>query len=73
MATACTNTGASLLLGSPVKPSGKRSAATSPMKEKEINHRKEFVELPCLYYSYSSLILVTMKILTDCPSDHIHI
>ncbi|KAL9951590.1 hypothetical protein ACROYT_G044274 [Oculina patagonica] len=40
MVTACTNTGASLLLGSPVKPRGKRSAATSPIKEKEINHSK---------------------------------
>ncbi|KAJ7383822.1 hypothetical protein OS493_025694 [Desmophyllum pertusum] len=40
MVTACTNTGASLLLGSPVKPSGKKSAATSPMKEKEMNHSK---------------------------------
>lgn len=44
MVTACTNTGASLLLGSPVKPSGKRSAATSPMKVKEMNHSKGFVE-----------------------------
>jgi len=53
MVTACTNTGASLLLGSPVKPSGKRSAATSPMKEKEMHRRDGFVERPHLHYSYS--------------------
>lgn len=43
MVTACTNTGASLLLGTPLKPSGKKSAATSPMKENEMKHRRRFV------------------------------
>ena len=40
MVTVCTNTGASLLLGTPVKPNGKRSAATSPMKEKDMNNSR---------------------------------
>ena len=52
MITACTNTGASLLLGSPVKPSGKKSAATSPMKGKEMTLRKGFVVRPHLHNSY---------------------
>ena len=43
MVTACTNTGASLLLGTPVKHSGKRSAATSPIKEKDLNQSRGFV------------------------------
>ena len=38
--TVCTNTGASLLLGTPAKPNGKRSAATSPMKEKDMNNSR---------------------------------
>ena len=43
MVTACTNTGASLLLGTPLKPSGKKSAATSPMKENELKLGRRFV------------------------------
>ena len=40
MVTACTNTGESLLLGTPIKPNGKKSAATSPIKEQEMSHKE---------------------------------
>lgn len=50
MVTACTNTGASLFLGTPVKPSGKKSAATSPMKDNEMNHSR-FVNILIGYFT----------------------
>ena len=39
MVTACTNTGASLLLATPIKPNAKKSVATSPMNESEVKKR----------------------------------
>lgn len=45
MVTACTNTGESLLLGTPIKPNGKKSAATSPIKEQEMSHKERSEEL----------------------------
>jgi len=62
MVTACTNTGASLLLGTPVKPSGKRSAATSPMKQNEMNHSRRFVEKVVYSFFCLSVILVYAKV-----------
>ena len=44
MVTACTNTGASLLFGMPLKFIGKRSAATSPIKEKDLNLSRRSVQ-----------------------------
>ncbi|XP_022800831.1 uncharacterized protein LOC111338596 [Stylophora pistillata] len=55
MVTACTNTGASLLLGTPVKLNSKRSAATSPIKEKDLNQNRRALSTSSEFVSEMNL------------------
>ena len=61
MVTACTNTGASLLFGMPLKFIGKRSAATSPIKEKDLNLSRRSVQkvelIQIIFFSLSIIHL----------------
>lgn len=71
MVTACTNTGASLLLGTPVKFNSKRSAATSPIKEKELNQNRRFVNRVLFTFScgnfYVSELTFSQKFSVTTP------
>lgn len=64
MVTACTNTGASLLFGTPLKFIGKRSAATSPIKEKDLNLSRRSVQkvelIQIIFFSLSIIHLQYM-------------
>ena len=61
MVTACTNTGASLLFGTPLKFNGKKSAATSPIKEKDLNLSRRSVQkvelIQIIFFSLSIIHL----------------
>lgn len=64
MVTACTNTGASLLFGTPLKFIGKRSAATSPIKDLNLSRRSvQKVELiQIIFFSLSIIHLQCAQI-----------